>query len=73
MIGIARRMIGLVIMVTIASPLRGDQEQSSPRRPNVLWIYLEDVSRWFGCYGDSLAHTPNIDALACSGVMFRCA
>ncbi|MEZ6087359.1 MAG: hypothetical protein R3C05_04885 [Pirellulaceae bacterium] len=23
-----------------------------PQRPNVLWIYLEDVSGWFGCYGE---------------------
>ena len=39
-------------------------------RPNVLWIYLEDVSRWFGCYGDELATTSNIDSLAKSGVRF---
>jgi hypothetical protein len=23
-------------------------------RPNVLWIYLEDVSGWFSCYGDDV-------------------
>ena len=39
-------------------------------RPNILWIYLEDVSRWFGCYGDKLAETPNIDRLAKTGVRF---
>lgn len=41
-----------------------------PKRPNVLWIYLEDVSRWFGCYGDKLAHTPSIDRLSQAGVRF---
>lgn len=38
--------------------------------PNVLWIYLEDVSGWFSCYGDSVIKTPNIDALAASGTRF---
>lgn len=39
-------------------------------RPNVLWIYLEDVSRWFSCYGDRTVETPNIDALAADGIRF---
>ena len=39
-------------------------------RPNVLWIYLEDVSGWFSCYGDKLIDTPNIDALADRGIRF---
>ncbi|MEM1062017.1 MAG: sulfatase [Planctomycetota bacterium] len=39
-------------------------------RPNVLWIYLEDVSGWFGCYGETLIETPNIDALAEAGTRF---
>ena len=39
-------------------------------RPNVLWIYLEDVSGWFSCYGDEVIETPNIDALAERGTRF---
>ena len=39
-------------------------------RPNILWIYLEDVSGWFGCYGDKVIETPNIDQLAASGIRF---
>ena len=39
-------------------------------RPNVLWIYLEDVSGWFSCYGDSIIETPKIDQLAAQGVKF---
>lgn len=38
--------------------------------PNVLWLYLEDVSGWFSCYGDELIETPNIDALAKAGTRF---
>jgi arylsulfatase A-like enzyme len=39
-------------------------------RPNVLWIYLEDVSGWFSCYGERLIETPNIDRLAARGTRF---
>ena len=39
-------------------------------KKNVLWIYLEDVSGWFSCYGDEVIETPNIDALAGGGVRF---
>ena len=46
---------------------------SAKARPNVLWIFLEDVSGWFGCYGDTFINTPNIDALAKSGIKYdRC-
>ncbi|MHA6483349.1 sulfatase family protein [Paenibacillus sp. strain BS8-2] len=38
--------------------------------PNVLWISLEDTSPRFGCYGDPLARTPNIDQLASEGCRF---
>lgn len=40
-------------------------------RPNILWIYVDDMSDWMGCYGDSLAETPNIDNLAQDGVLFE--
>ncbi|VGO13512.1 Arylsulfatase [Pontiella desulfatans] len=39
--------------------------------PNVLWIYVDDMSGWLGCYGDSTVPTPNIDMLAEQGVKFN--
>ena len=36
----------------------------SKEKNNILWIYLEDVSGWFGCYGETIIETPNIDSLA---------
>ncbi len=41
-----------------------------PVRPNILWISCEDISPHLGCYGDSVAHTPNIDRLANMGVRY---
>lgn len=36
-------------------------------RPNILWISAEDMSPRLGSYGDPVARTPNIDALARQG------
>lgn len=40
-------------------------------RPNILWIYLEDVSGWFSCYGDEVIETPMMDGLAKEGIRFE--
>jgi uncharacterized sulfatase len=40
------------------------------KRPNILWITTEDMSPDLGCYGDSYARSPNIDALAAEGARF---
>ncbi|MCP4785059.1 MAG: sulfatase [Fuerstiella sp.] len=42
----------------------------SAARPNVLFIAVDDLSAALGCYGDVIARTPHIDALAGSGVRF---
>jgi len=39
--------------------------------PNIVWIISEDNSPLIGAYGDSLAHTPNIDRLAGQSVQFE--
>ncbi|WP_154856546.1 sulfatase-like hydrolase/transferase [Cyclobacterium xiamenense] len=38
--------------------------------PNILWITSEDNSPFAGCYGDTFATTPNMDALAASGFLY---
>lgn len=42
-------------------------------RPNILWIFSEDLSPYFGCYGDSIneGHTPAVDQFAKEGVLFK--
>lgn len=43
----------------------------SPERPNILWITSEDNGPHLGAYGDSYATTPNLDALAAKGMIYR--
>lgn len=40
-------------------------------RPNILWLVSEDNCPFIGAYGDKAAITPNIDALAQKGVLYR--
>lgn len=61
------RVAGLIALSVLAfwnSEVRAE-------RPNILWIYVDDMSDWMGCYGDPLAQTPHIDSLASGGVTFQ--
>ena len=49
------------------SPCVADQRE----RPNILWIVSEDNNPFMGCYGDKLARTPTLDALAKDGVLYE--
>jgi arylsulfatase A-like enzyme len=40
------------------------------KRPNIIWLSVEDMSPRLGCYGDATVPTPNIDRLAKQGVRF---
>ena len=40
-------------------------------QPNILWLTSEDHSPHMGCYGDKVARTPNVDALAAKGMLFK--
>jgi len=42
-------------------------------RPNILWIFSEDLSPYMGCYDDPInsGHTPVIDQFAADGVLFK--
>lgn len=43
---------------------------ATDRRPNVLWISFEDTYPFYGCYGDPVARTPNVDRLAAEGCRY---
>jgi arylsulfatase A-like enzyme len=43
---------------------------AKPEKLNILWILAEDASPHLGCYGETAIKTPNLDALAASGIRF---
>lgn len=44
---------------------------SGQNLPNFLWLVCEDQSLFFSMYGDSSAHTPNINQLANDGMVYH--
>jgi len=43
----------------------------SADKPNILWLTSEDHGPHMGCYGDTFADTPVVDALAAKGMLFK--
>src|SRR5690606_9194126 len=73
---ICRQMVCACVVLT--SGLAMSQETDSPEKANsasrspgnVVVIVADDLGFQLGCYGDRLARTPNIDALAKQGTRF---
>lgn len=59
------------LTVAVWSCNNAQKLEHNKERPNIIWINAEDISPAFGCYGDSNAHTPNIDGLAERGIVYE--
>lgn len=63
--------ICLVALLTHSLVVAQEATDSSPaQRPNILWLTAEDIGPHLGCYGDAVARTPNLDALAKNGMVY---
>ncbi|MCP4173167.1 MAG: sulfatase [Fuerstiella sp.] len=61
-------MMRLLMTATFFLPCVSATE---PDRPNVLFIAVDDLRPELACYGRRHIHSPNIDRLAASGVLFE--
>ena len=58
-------------LVVLAFLLIGCDQQSKNKRPNIIYILADDLGYGeLGAYGQKIIETPNIDALAKSGMIF---
>ena len=65
-----RRRAGSLVLAMIGAHLVTGQE--SAKKPNVLFIAVDDLNDWIGCLGGHPdAQTPHIDRLAKRGVLFE--
>ena len=55
---------------TLAERL-AEVKATAARRKNILFIAADDLRPELGCYGHPIVKSPNIDALARSGVLFE--
>ncbi|MBL8235371.1 MAG: sulfatase-like hydrolase/transferase, partial [Bryobacterales bacterium] len=61
----------LLALTVVGAALFGSPvTQSQPRKPNVLFIAVDDLRPEFGAYGSKYIHSPNLDRLAKQGVTF---
>lgn len=60
-------LLGAGFAVAVVPPLRA----AEGKPPNVLFIVADDLRPTLGCYGDTLARSPNVDALAARGLVFN--
>lgn len=62
-----KKFLNLFFITLLMTPLCFNAQD----KPNILWLTSEDNSiEWVGCYGNSNAETPNIDALAKEGFRY---
>lgn len=64
-----KRKYGLLGLLLVSGADTAARNKVRPK--NVLFIAVDDMKPALGCYGDPMARTPHIDALAADGVVFR--
>lgn len=67
-----RRFLQLMGVGAVAAALPGIAMSESPaKKPNVLFISVDDLRPQLGCYGHKETLSPSIDRLAAGGTVFR--
>lgn len=62
-----RILLSLFTLATLSCPLMAAEQA---KRPNVLFVAVDDLKPALACAGDPYAKTPNIDRLAAAGTVF---
>ena len=60
-------VLPLIALIFIGHPA----DSAEGKRPNIIWIVIEDASPHIGCYGETAIKTPNIDQMAMDGIRYR--
>lgn len=66
---------GIALSVMLSLPAKNvNAREKKRKRPNILWIMMDDCrADALGCYGKSWPRTPNMDAIAAQGLLFKTA
>ena len=74
-LGVAVRTSVVLLVIGVAGSLLAPLASGNQPRPNVLFLAVDDMNDWVGCLGGyrGRVHTPHIDRLAQTGVLFTSA
>lgn len=61
-------LLTLIVLIFVSLNSFGNQDK---RKPNVLFIAVDDLRTELGCYGNKQVKSPNIDKLASQGLVFK--
>lgn len=64
------RTLLVVCALLLLAPAADACPAEGPCRPNIVWIVADDMNTELGAYGDPVARTPHLDALATQGTRF---
>jgi len=65
-----RNLLFLLLLVSTVQVAAAAPSADPPRAQNVLFLSIDDLRPTLGCYGDEVAKTPHIDAIANRGTTF---
>ena len=58
------------LLVITCNPTK-EAVRTTQKKPNILFIAIDDLRNELGCYGSPIAKSPNLDALAKQGLLFN--
>ena len=71
--GERRRFVRVLVFGAMVAAMSGGllAQEKTIKRPNFLFIAVDDLRPQLGCYGHKQTLSPNIDRLASEGVLFN--
>jgi len=65
-----RELLKFGAFITLAITCMTEAGCTSEKKPNILFISVDDLRPELGCYGNTIIQSPNLDALASEGATF---
>lgn len=68
------RLFQVILIFTLAISCKSkveNQQEKTTKKPNVLFIGIDDLRPELACYGSYIAMSPNLDRLASKGLLFE--
>jgi arylsulfatase A-like enzyme len=63
------KLIGLSFLFFVGFSCKSKEE--AKKKPNILFLAIDDLRPELGCYGSDIAISPNLDSLAGGGLLFE--